>query len=84
MWWSPRNVTETSCPAELVRRTEISIERKLVTVELDGAIDLADYESCPMCGQEMPGMPTTHQLEAAADSEKSKQQLEEGNHDITK
>jgi hypothetical protein len=83
MWWSPRNVTETSGPAESFRRTEIRIERQVFAVELDGAIDLANLESCPMCGQDMSVLPTPPQLENEPDNEEPNQ-LDGGSDGIAK
>jgi hypothetical protein len=57
----PRNVPATDPDAasnlrarEVVRRTAITVERRVCSVEVHGSIRLEDATHCPVCGQCLP------------------------------
>jgi hypothetical protein len=64
----PRNVSATDADAasnlqarEVVRRTAITVERRVCLVEVHGSIRLEDAVHCPVCGQSL--LPTGPSLE---------------------
>jgi hypothetical protein len=48
------NSAESVETAEVVRRTEITVDRRVCTVEIHGSVDLGNLENCPVCGQSLP------------------------------
>jgi hypothetical protein len=60
MRWFPRNVSvpgtnaeEISESPDVIHRTEITVERKVCTVEIHGSVQLAELTRCPVCGQRL-------------------------------
>ena len=72
MRWMPGNVPATGANAEessgtvpAVRRTEITVEREVCSVEVHGPVRLEDLTHCPVCGQTLSAPNVPKVLEAA-------------------